>query len=279
MARYAMIIDVKKCNGCYNCFLACRDEFMGNDYNPLSAAQPKSGHKWIEIREVERGTYPKVKVSYIPRPCMHCEEAACIQSAPENAVFRRPDGILIIDPKESKGLKNLVDSCPYRAIFWNEEKEVPQKCTFCAHLLAKGWKEPRCVEACPTEAMIFGDLEDPKSTVSRLWSSGGVEELHPEFRTEPLVRYMGLPKMFIAGEVLLADRMDECAEGVKVTLISGSRRWTVATDKFGDFEFDGLEKDTEYSIVIEHEGYEGRKLEVSTGADLNLGEILLEPIG
>jgi len=279
MARYAMIIDVNKCNGCYNCFLACRDEFAGNDYLPWSVAQPESGHRWVEVMEVERGSYPKVKVSYIPRPCMHCEEAGCIRSAPENAVFRRPDGIVIIDPEKSKGLKILVDSCPYGVIFWDQEQGVPQKCTFCAHLLDRGWKEPRCVEACPTGALIFGDLEDSKSTISRLWSSRELEELHPEFGARPRVRYMGLPKRFIAGEVLLADQMDECAEGVKITLISGAQRWSRATDNFGDFEFDGLEKDKEYRIVIEHEGYGTRELRVNTKTDVNLGEILLEPIG
>ncbi|MBW1997314.1 MAG: oxidoreductase, partial [Deltaproteobacteria bacterium] len=232
MARYAMIIDVKRCNGCHNCFLACRDEFAGNDYLPWSVAQPESGHKWVEVREVERGAYPKVKVSHIPRPCMHCEDAPCIQAASGREVYSRPDGIVIIDPKESKGLKDLADSCPYGAIYWNEEKNLPQKCTFCAHLLDGGWKEPRCVEACPTGALVFGDPEDPACEVSRLWTSASLEELHPEFRTRPAVRYMGLPKRFIAGEVLLGDRMDECAKGVRVVLMSGAQRLSMETDSF-----------------------------------------------
>lgn len=279
MARYAMIMDVSRCNGCYNCFLACRDEFAGNDYLPWSVAQPKSGQRWIRVREAERGTYPRVKVSYIPRPCMHCEEAGCMQSEAQGSVFRRPDGIVIIDPAKSAGLKPLVDSCPYGVIYWNEEKKLPQKCTFCAHLLDVGWKEPRCVEACPTGALIFGDLEDPESGISKMWTSSELEELHPEFGARPLVRYVGLPKRFIAGEVVLGDRMEECAQGIKVTLISGSQELSVETDNFGDFEFDGLERDKKYTIVIEREGYARRELEVSTRADLNLGEILLKPLG
>ena len=64
-------------------------------------------------------------------------------------------------------------SCPYRVIFWNEAANIPQKCTFCAHLLDDGWSEPRCVEACPTEALVFGDLDDPESAVSKAMKSRG----------------------------------------------------------------------------------------------------------
>ncbi len=277
MARYGMIIDINKCNGCYNCFLACRDEYAGNAYPPWSESQPTSGQYWMNVREVERGTYPKVKVAYIPTLCMHCKDASCLVAVPNHAVYRRPDGIVIIDPDKAKGLKEIVTACPYRVIYWNEEKKIPQKCTFCAHLLDRGWRQPRCVEACPTGALIFGDLEDTESEISKLWSSGYGEQLHPEFNMEPAVRYIGLPRRFIAGEVLFGDRQDECAEGVNVTLTSGSEELTIQTDSFGDFEFNGLEKDTDYTISIECEGYTPRKLSVRTKTDVNLGEIILEP--
>ena len=78
MTRYGMVIDVGRCIGCYNCFLACRDEHAGNDHRPVAAAQPDAGHKWIEVRAHERGSFPKVKVSYVPVPCQHCAEAPCI---------------------------------------------------------------------------------------------------------------------------------------------------------------------------------------------------------
>jgi Fe-S-cluster-containing dehydrogenase component len=153
--KYGMIIDVSRCNGCYNCFLACRDEFCGNDYAGYSAAQPYSGQFWIRIIEKERGQYPKVKVAYTPIPCMQCENAPCIDAALNGAVYHRADGILIIDPEKAKGQKQMVDACPYRVIYWNEEKSIPQKCTFCAHLLDQGWREPRCVEVCPTKALFL----------------------------------------------------------------------------------------------------------------------------
>ncbi|MCK5203838.1 MAG: hypothetical protein KAR15_08195, partial [Desulfobacterales bacterium] len=238
MPVYGMIIDVSKCTGCYNCFLACKDEYCGNDYPGYSASQPSTGHYWMRLVEKERGAYPKVKVDYVPIPCMQCGEASCINSAKNGSVYRRSDGIVIIDPEKAKGQKEIVSSCPYRVIYWNEEKGVPQKCTFCAHLLDKGWKEPRCVETCPTGALVFGDMDDPESDISKLRSSQDMEILHPEYELNPGVCYVGLPKKFIAGEVILGNQRDECAEGISITLVSETGTQNIKTDNFGDFEFE-----------------------------------------
>lgn len=277
MKRYGLLIDVGKCNGCYNCFLACRDEYAGNDYPPYSAAQPSSGQHWMSIREEERGSCPKVKVDYIPIPCMQCREPSCVKGAPEGSVHQRPDGIVLIDPVRAGGKKEIVSLCPHRVIYWNEEKGIPQKCTFCAHLLDRGWKVPRCVEACPTGALLFGDLEDPKSEISAALKSAPVEELHPEFGLKPGVLYVALPKPFVAGEVVFADRKGECAKGVKVTLADGGKPVTTETDGFGDFEFKGLLPRHTYTLRIAHPGYEAKEITVRTHTDGNVGEITLEP--
>jgi Fe-S-cluster-containing dehydrogenase component len=276
MAKYGMIIDVDKCNGCYNCFLSCRDEFAGNDYPPYSGAQPTQGQYWMQIHEKERGTYPKVKVSYIPLPCLHCEEASCIVASPGDAVYRRPDGIVLIDPEKASGQKEIIKNCPHRVIYWNGEKNIPQKCTFCAHLLDKGWDAPRCVEACPTGALVFGDMEDPESDIYRLMASQTTEELHPEYGLKPKVVYKGLPKRYIAGEIVLSDQPGECAEGVQITLVTGDGETTVKTDNYGDFEFDGLVPNSSYTIRVEHEGYGKREIAVQTRLDINLGEIIID---
>lgn len=276
MAKYGMIIDVDKCNGCYSCFLSCRDEFAGNDYPPYSATQPAQGQYWMQIQEIERGTYPKVKVSYIPLPCLHCEEASCITASPGDAVYRRPDGIVLIDPEKAVGQKEIMRNCPHRVIYWNDEKNIPQKCTFCSHLLDKGWDAPRCVEACPTGALVFGDMDDPESDICRLMASKTTEELHPEYGLKPRVVYKGLPKRYIAGEIVLSDQPGECAEGVRVTLISGAEETTIETDNYGDFEFDGLVPGGSYTIRVECEGYAKREIAVHTRLDTNLGEVILD---
>ena len=275
MKNYGMIIDLDKCSGCYNCFLACRDEHYGNDYPPISLAQPFKGHFWMQISERERGKYPKVKVSFIPKPCMHCDDPPCAKASVNGAIYKRPDGIVIIDPEKSVGQKEILSSCPHRVIFWNEEKNIPQKCTLCAHLLDQGWKEPRCVEACPTGALLFGDLNDPTSEISKLWTSQKTETLHPEFELKPRVKYIGIPKRFVAGTVLFKDR-DECAENAKVNLTGRGKKQTIKANNYGDFEFEGLGEGEEFTVKVEHSGYAPQSFKVQTKLDVYLGEILLK---
>lgn len=275
MARYGMVININKCTGCYNCFLTCRDEFAGNDYPPYAAAQPMSGMNWMKVLEKERGQYPKVKVAYTPLTCMHCENAGCIKVAQNNAVYRRPDGIVIIDPEKAKGQKQIVNGCPYRVIEWNEEKQLPQKCILCAHMLDKGEKVPRCVESCPTGALVFGNLDDPGSDIAKLVTSGQTEAMHPEYGMNEKVRYIGLPRKFIAGTVILGD-VDECASGISAKLVSDGTVKETKTNGFGDFEFEGLDDNTSYTIKIEAPGYKSKSLKAKTSKDIYLGEIVLK---
>ena len=276
MPRYSILIDISKCNGCHNCFLACRDEYYDNEYPGYSAAQPLEGQFWMQVKEIERGSYPRPKLSYVPTPCMHCASAPCVDAAQDGAVYRRDDGIVLIDPEKAKGQEAIVAACPYRVIFWNADSQLPQKCTLCAHRLDEGEKMPRCVESCPTGALVFGDLDDPKSDIAKLAANPAVEDLQPGFQVEPLVKYIGLPKRFVAGEVVFADNAGECAQGVVVSLSGDGVEMETHTDLFGDFEFEGLEKNKTYRISIQADGYAGRQVDVTTMKDVNLGEIMLD---
>ena len=275
MARYGMVIDLNKCVGCYSCFLACRDEFAGNEYAPYSAPQPMTGMNWMKIIDQERGQFPKVKVTYTPIPCMHCANPGCMKAALNGAIYKTKEGIVIIDPVKAKGQKQIVNACPYRVIEWNEELQLPQKCDFCAHMLAKGEKIPRCVEACPPRALSFGDLDDPHSEVAKLIASGKTEVLHPEFSLKEQVKYIGLPKKFVAGTVIY-DNTDTCAKDLKVSLIGDDKSLETKTNGFGDFEFDGLADNTNYTVSIEAQGYKPRRIKARTSKDLYLGEIRLK---
>ena len=147
MKKWNLIIDVGKCHNSNNCFLSVVDEYQGNDHPGYSAAMPKHGHHWIDHLRKERGQAPMVDLTYVPTMCNHCDNAPCIKLAENGAVTKRSDGIVIIDPEKAKGQRKLVDSCPYGAIWWNDEKEIPQTWIFDAHLLDRGWKEPRPVQA------------------------------------------------------------------------------------------------------------------------------------
>ncbi|MBP2654104.1 MAG: bthL [Firmicutes bacterium] len=280
MARYGIVVDVEKCTGCHSCFLACKDEYIGNDYYPTSAAQPNEGHKWIQLKEVEHGTGTKIKVDYIPVMCQHCVNPHCITSNNADAVYRRSDGIVIIDPKKAIGRKDIVNACPYGAIFWNEEKSIPQKCTLCVHMLDNGEKTVRCAECCPTGALVFGDLDDADSEISKLLvaKADKVKSFKSELGTRPSTKYIGIPKPFIAGEVILSDRQCDCVKGAKVTLKANGEDKVieVQTDFFGDFEFKGLARNTDYTIKAEYEGYYPIELTVRTHASQNVGELVLK---
>jgi Fe-S-cluster-containing dehydrogenase component len=274
MTRLGLLIDVTRCSGCHNCFLACRDEHFGNDYPGYSKAQPAHGQFWMQMKEVERGSYPRPRLDYIPIPCQHCENAPCEAAAKDGAVYRRADGIVMLDPDKAVGQQQLVNACPYRVIFWNEELQLPQKCNMCAHRLDEGEKVPRCVESCPTGAMVFGDLDDPQSEVSQRLAEVSAAAFHPEYETGPHVCYHGLPGRMVAGEVVL-EGADVCAAGVVVTLVGDGESREALTGTYGDFVFEPLPNGATYTLTVAADGFETVSCEVRTHTDVELGEVVL----
>jgi len=269
----AFIIDVSKCNGCYNCQISCKDEHVGNDWTPYAKPQPDTGQFWIKVTETVRGTVPKVKVSYVPEICRHCDNAPCIESCQEKAIYKRDDGIVIVDPEKCSGCRNCVDACPYGAIYFNWDLNIAQKCTMCAHLLDKGWKEPRCVELCPTGALSFGEQDDLKELIAK------ADPPQADAEARPRVYYMNLPKRFVAGAVYDPEE-DECIQGAIITLtdLKTNETFTTETDYFGDFWLTKLKEGT-YSLSIKKDGYYPKQIEsLSTEKDTNLGDIGLYPI-
>jgi tetrathionate reductase subunit B len=265
-----MIIDMTKCNGCYNCQVACKDEHVGNDWTPIAKPQPDTGQFWMRCEDIVRGQVPKVKVAYMLHICQHCSEAPCIKACKSQAIYKRGDGAVIIDPTKCRGQRNCLAACPYGVIYYNEDLQLAQKCTWCAHLLDQGWKEPRCVDACPTGALKFGEESEFKAQIAKS------EILKPEEKAGVRTYYIGIPKRFVAGSVWDPEA-DECLEGVTVTLrdVQGNKVASLETDNFGDFWFEGLGVST-YSLDLQKAGYKPHKLaEVSTEKDINVGDIAL----
>lgn len=264
-----LIIDITKCNGCHNCQIACKDEHVGNDWTPIARPQPLSGQFWIRVTDKVRGSVPKVKVAYLHLLCQHCDDAPCIKACRNQAIYKRPDGIVIIDPEKCKGSKDCIKECPYEGvIYFNDEFNIAQKCTFCAHLLDKGWKETRCSDVCPTGAFTFGEEEELGDLIAR------AETIKPELGAKPRVYYIGLPKRFIGGTIYNPES-DEVLINADVNIINNSngKEISVKTDDFGDFWIDGLSPNR-YTIVVRKTGYEEKRLEADiTVNDINLGDI------
>jgi len=277
------VIDVTKCTGCYACYVACKDEHVDNDWSPYTKPMPDTGSHWLRIDERERGQTPYVKVTYVPIICQHCDEAPCIPACPVEAISKRDDGIVIIDPEKCNGCKGLerplcIDACPYGAIYFNKELNIAQKCTGCAHLLDGKdplwkFKVPKCVDACHTGALVFGDEDDPE--IKKL--IGKAEVLKPEEGTKPRVYYIGLPKPFIAGQVVdpVADEVVIDAKVTAKDLVTG-KIYEAKTDELGDFWLKDLELNHRYLVKVEKDGYYERIIGVVVAdKDKSLGEVKL----
>ena len=240
--KWALIIDVARCTNCQNCVLATRDEHVGNTHPGYGPPMPSSGPEWITIERRTRGNDSMVDVSYVPRTCNHCDDAPCVRAAGDGAIYKRPDGIVIIDPVKSRGRVDLVESCPYGMISWNPEAQVPQKWSFDAHLLDAGWRQPRCAQACPTGAMQSVRLAD--SELQQLKARDALQELRPELQTRSRVLYRNLnraTRCFLGGTVICAGGLEN-VPGARVELHMGDETTaTCVSDSFGDFRFDNLQ--------------------------------------
>ena len=157
MTRYGMLINTKKCVGCYACRMACQ---MINKLEPEEA--------FISYKEIEQGTYPSVYAETVPVQCMHCEDAPCAAVCPTGAAYIGADGIVGVDEGRCIGCKYCMAACPYQVRVHNEKTGTVDKCRFCTvSAETSGTKMCSCVEACLTGARIFGDLDDPASDISK----------------------------------------------------------------------------------------------------------------
>ena len=277
MSKWNLIINVSRCENCYNCVIAERDEHVGNDFPGYAAPAPAVGDSTIRILRRVQGSPPMVETTYLPVMCNHCDDAPCIRSAPD-AIRKRDDGIVIIDPAKAKGRKDIVDSCPYRAIVWNEEQQVPQTWIFDAHLLDQGWKQPRCQQACPTGVFEAVKLED--AAMQQKAANEGLKTLKQRLGAKPRVWYRGLERWetcFIGGSVSAeTGGVVDCVQGAKVTLSQeGKPISTATTDGFGDFRFDNLPKGGgAYRVEADH-AQGGASCDCILGESVYLGELRL----
>lgn len=178
MARYGMVIDLRRCIGCNSCTVACKSE------NNIPTGVWRS---WV--KGIEKGEYPDPSMSFLPRLCNHCDHAPCVELCPVKASYKREDGLVLIDYDRCIGCGYCVVNCPYNSRFINPIRHTADKCTFCVQRLDAGYL-PACVTTCIGRARTFGDLDDPKSEISQILSSVPTQSLRPELGTDPKVFYI-----------------------------------------------------------------------------------------
>ena len=231
--RPGIAVNAARCMACYACFMACKDEHCGWG-SALTAPQPRMGQYWMNIVEWERGD------------------------------SEREDGVVIIDPEKAKGQKQIVEACPIGAIYWNEELQLAQKCTMCAELMDDPdypGKEPRCVEACPNQALVYGDLDDPESEVSKLIAANKVTPLEGLEGMNTQVVHLNVPSAFLAGTVYMPEEEEEVCIGadVKITCEECGCTYETKSNWAGDWEFEDLPKGKSWTVEISYPGYKSVK--------------------
>ncbi len=216
MALWGMVIDLDRCTGCQACVMACKAE---NNVPPVGARQAARGRtiSWMHVLREES----EERMRFLPRPCLQCDDPPCIKVCPVYATYRNPEGIVAQVYARCIGCRFCMAACPYNAKYFNwlryqregpgqnpdvsvRPKGVVEKCTFCHHRLQKvreralaeqrdltpGEYVTACAEACPTGAIVFGDLSDAGSEVARLARSPRAFRLGEELGTRPKVIYL-----------------------------------------------------------------------------------------
>ena len=218
-----MVIDLDKCTGCQACTVACKVENNVPFTEPGQAAMGRV-ISWMDLITTVEGDYPNVRIRYIPRPCMQCDDPPCIKVCPVSATYKNPEGLVAQIYPRCIGCRYCTNACPYTVKYFNwylpewpqdmqnylnsdvavRPKGVVEKCTFCVQRLQKAEEQaavegrqlregdyiPACVESCPSGAMYFGDLDDPNSKVAALADNARAFRLLEELGTEPKVYYL-----------------------------------------------------------------------------------------
>lgn len=224
MAKWGMTIDLDRCTACQGCVTACQAE------NNLPPTGPEDAHKgrnftWMEMIPFSgEGEHPGPIERLLPRPCLHCDHPPCVKVCPVGATFLNEEGIVGQVFSRCIGCRYCTTACPYTARYFNwstpewpapmedhlnpdvsiRPKGVVEKCTLCHHRLQnardKASAEKRslrpgeyvtaCAQACPTGAIVFGDLSDHDSEVYKLAKSRRAFKLLEDLGTEPKVIYL-----------------------------------------------------------------------------------------
>jgi len=201
---WGMGVDTTKCIGCGRCVDACKTE----NNVPRESAYFRT---WIERYQItaegettvdspdggingfpaEGELQNPLRTFFVPKLCNHCDNPPCVQVCPVGATYKSPDGVVLVDKEYCIGCRYCIQACPYGARFLNPITKTADKCTFCYHRITKGLL-PACVEVCPTQARVFGEVKKKASPLTRFLRMNRIGILKPYLNTEPKVYYANL---------------------------------------------------------------------------------------
>jgi tetrathionate reductase subunit B len=250
MTKYGLLIDLELCTGCKACMTVCK----GNHNIPYGEYE---GREYYRIWPVEKemGSYPYVIRNMTPWLCMQCADPPCVKACPvSGALHQRDDGIVEINKSLCDGCCKCLTACPYGALYFRQDQGVVDKCDLCLENINEG-SVPECVKACPTEAIIFGDIEDSNSKISKTIQQKQAMPLHPEYHTGPNVFYTAHVSR-LKGTVIDSES-GEAIIGANILLKSKDLpSILLRTDRDGVLFAWNLRNCTQYSIQITANGFQ-----------------------
>ncbi len=203
---YGMGIQVDRCIGCGNCAKACKAEndvpeapfyfrtwierYRINSDLEATVDSPEGGIKSFPL-PVEKEEEEILRSFFVPKLCNHCDNPPCVQVCPVGATFKTEDGVILVDDEYCVGCRYCIQACPYGARYLHPETKTADKCTFCYHRITKGML-PACVEVCPTQTRVFGELKTRTSPLRRMMRMNELQVLKPALNTAPKVLYSRL---------------------------------------------------------------------------------------
>jgi len=205
--KWGMVIDQRKCVGCHTCTVACKSE----NNVPL-------GYWRSWVKGIEKGRYPDVKNFFLRRLCNHCDNPPCVDVCPVQATLKRADGVVMMYYGKCIGCGMCIAACPYDARFFNPVRRTADKCSFCSHRIDANLL-PACVTSCIGRAITFGDLNDPRSEVSKLIASNATVVIKPELGTLPKVFYIAADRDLM-GRIRISEKYPEAIEEYQKTIPS-----------------------------------------------------------
>ncbi len=201
--EWGFVVDTTRCIGCGSCVRACKIEngvpdgyfrtwverYEIDEHEKVHVDSPSGALKSFKKDLVKKKHI--VKAFFVPKLCNHCMNSACTQVCPIGATFHSPDGVVLIDKTHCMGCGYCVQACPYGCRYIKHPPGTADKCTFCYHRIHRG-KPTACAQACPREARIHGNLNDPKSRIRKILHERRYNLLKPELGTNPKCHYIGL---------------------------------------------------------------------------------------
>lgn len=226
--KWGMVVDVDRCTGCQACVLACQVE-NNIPLNTQERYERARGMAWIRVERYWEGEFPDVKARFIPILCQHCENAPCEPVCPVYATYHNPEGMNVQIYNRCVGTRYCANGCPYIVRFFNywepvwpetfrnhlnpdvtiRSRGIMEKCSFCMQRIRRGVRtaasedrelldgeiQTACQQACPTDALVFGDIDpdNNRTNPSRAYSMMNDDRAYtllPKLNTNPNVVYL-----------------------------------------------------------------------------------------